>query len=117
MQVLVLLLLGLLTGTLSGLLGVGGAVIMIPVLIYIFKMSQHMAQGTALGAMLLPVGLLAAIKYYQAGDLNIYFAALIAIGFLFGGLIGATIAMPIPDEVLRRIFGVFLLLVSLKLIF
>lgn len=75
-----------------------------------------MAQGTALGAMLLPVGLLAAVKYYQAGNLNVYFAALIAVGFLVGGFFGATIAMPIPDDVLRKIFGIFLLLVALQMI-
>jgi uncharacterized membrane protein YfcA len=116
MQIFLLLVIGLLAGALGGLLGIGGAVLMIPALMYIFKMSQHMAQGTALGAMLLPVGLLAAIKYYQAGNLNVGFAALIAVGFLIGGFFGASLAMPIPDEILRKIFGAFLLLVALQMI-
>ena len=90
---------------------------MIPALIYLFKMSQHLAQGTALGAMLLPVGILAAIKYYQAGNLNVYFAILIAAGFLVGGYFGAALAMPIPDVLLRKLFGGFLLLISLQMIF
>ena len=111
-----LLALGLVTGLISGLLGVGGAVIMIPALIYLYKMSQHLAQGTALGAMLLPVGLLAAVKYWQAGNLNINYAALIALGFLIGGYFGAALAMPIPDEVLRKVFGGFLLVLALQMI-
>ena len=117
MGVVGLLLIGLLTGSLSGLLGVGGAVLMIPALIILYKFSQHLAQGTALGAMLLPVGILAAIKYYQAGNLNIKYAALIALGFLIGGYFGAIVAQPIPDEVLRKIFGAFLLLIALRMIF
>src|SRR3989338_6186030 len=116
-QIFLLLVIGLAAGALSGFLGIGGAVFMIPALVYTFKMTQHMAQGTALGAMLLPVGLLAAIKYYQAGNLNVGYASLIAVGFLIGGFFGAALAMPIPDELLRKIFGVFLLIVSLKLIF
>ena len=111
-----LLALGLVTGLISGLLGVGGAVIMIPALIYLYKMSQHLAQGTALGAMLLPVGLLAAVKYWQAGNLNINYAALIALGFLICGYFGAALAMPIPDEVLRKVFGGFLLVLALQMI-
>ena len=116
METTILLVIGLVAGTLSGFLGVGGATIMIPALVYIFKMSQHMAQGTALGAMLLPVGLLAALKYHQAGNLNIKFAAIIAIAFLVGGLIGATFVQPMPEAVLRKIFALFLLLIALQML-
>lgn len=117
MEILGLILLGITAGSLSGLLGVGGATIMIPALLIIFKMTQHMAQGTSIVALLLPVGLLAAVKYWQAGNINIKFALFIALGFLVGGYIGAVFAQPIPDIILRKIFGIFLLIIAIQIIF
>lgn len=117
MELVSLLLIGLTAGTLSGFLGVGGATILIPALIVIFKMTQHMAQGTSLAALLLPVGLLAVIKYWQSGNVNLNFALIIAIGFLVGGLIGAILAQPVPDMMLRKIFGIYLLIIAVQLIF
>ncbi|MBI5399532.1 sulfite exporter TauE/SafE family protein [Candidatus Saganbacteria bacterium] len=117
MAVIGLLLIGLAAGTLSGLLGVGGAIIMIPALVYFFKIEQHLAQGTALATLLLPVGILAVWKYWQAGNVNLKFAMIIAIAFVIGGLIGAVIAQPIPDTLMRRIFGVLILFVALQYIF
>ena len=76
-----------------------------------------MAQGTAIGALLLPVGMLAAVKYWQAGNLDVKFAAIIAVGFLVGGYFGAAIAMPLSEDLLRKIFGAFLLIIALKMIF
>ncbi len=117
MEILGLILLGITAGSLSGLLGIGGATIMIPALLIIFKMTQHMAQGTSLAALLLPVGLLAAIKYWQAGNVNIKFALFIALGFLVGGYIGAVFAQPIPDVLLRKLFGIYLLIIAIQMIF
>ena len=117
MEILWLTIIGLTAGTLSGFLGVGGATILIPALIIIFKLSQHMAQGTSLAALLLPVGLLAAIKYWQAGNINIKFALLMAVGFLIGGYIGAVFAQPVPDALLRKFFGIYLLIIALQMIF
>lgn len=117
MEIFSLILIGIIAGTLSGLLGVGGATILIPALLIIFKMTQHMAQGTSLIAMLLPVGLLAAIKYAQAGNANIKFGLIIAVGFLIGGWIGASFAQPVPDDILRKIFGVYLLIIAIQMIF
>ena len=117
MDVILLFLIGLAAGALSGLLGVGGATILIPALIIIYKMSQHMSQGTSLAALLLPVGLLAVMKYWQAGNVNIKFAALIAIGFLVGGYFGAAYAQPMADETLRKLFGLYLLIISLRMLF
>ena len=102
---------------LSGFLGVGGATILIPALLILFKMTQHMAQGTSIAALLLPVGLLAAMKYYQTGNINIKFALLLAVGFLIGGYFGAVFAQPVPDDWLRKVFGVYLLLIALQMIF
>jgi len=117
MDILGLLLIGLVAGTLSGFLGVGGATILIPALIIIFKSTQHMAQGTSLAALLLPVGILAVIKYHQTGNVNIKFAAFIALGFVVGGLIGAIFAQPVPDDLLRKFFGIYLLIISIQILF
>jgi hypothetical protein len=117
MEITGLLIIGVIAGTLSGLLGIGGATILIPALLLIFKMTQHMAQGTSIAALLLPVGILAAMKYYQAGNVNIKFAVFMAIGFLIGGYIGAVIAQPIPDVMLRKIFGIYLLIIAVQMIF
>ncbi|MCK5535031.1 sulfite exporter TauE/SafE family protein [bacterium] len=110
------LIIGLLAGSLSGLLGIGGGSIIIPILIYLFGLSQHQAQGTTLALMVPPIGLLAAWHYYRNGNVNIYMASYICIGFLIGGLIGAFLAHSISAIILKRIFGVFLLIISIKMI-
>jgi len=107
---------GLAAGVLSGFLGIGGATIIIPALIMIFKMSQHLAQGTSLAALLLPVGILAVLKYYQVGQVNVKFALLIAGGFLIGGLFGSIWAQPIAPELLRRLFAAYLIIIALQLL-
>lgn len=117
MQTISLLLVGLAAGAMSGLLGIGGATIVVPALIYIYGMSQHLSQGTALAMMVPPIGLLAAWYYWKNDNVNIGWAALLCIGFFVGGLIGAYFANMVPDFHLRRIFGVFMLVIALKLIF
>jgi len=112
-----LFVIGLLAGTLSGLIGIGGATLIIPALLYFFKTNQHLAQGTSIAALLLPVGLLAAVKYHQAGNVNIPFAIVIALGFLVGGLIGATLAQPLPADLLRKLFAGYLIVIALQLLF
>ena len=110
-------LVGLFSGFLSGIFGIGGGIVLIPILVYLFGLSQHDAQGTTLAAMVPPIGLLAAIKYWQAGHVNIPFAALICLGFVFGGYFGAAIIQDVPEAALRRLFGVCLLLIALKMVF
>lgn len=116
MKVFLYVVLGLVAGTFSGLIGIGGAIIIIPVLVLLFGLSQHTAQGTTLALMVPPIGLLAAWAYYKQGFADLKIAAFVCIGFFVGGLIGAKFAMAIPDQLLRRIFGVVLLLVSVKMI-
>lgn len=116
MNVTLYLLLGLITGIFSGLIGIGGAIIIIPTLVLFFGLSQHMAQGTTLALMVPPIGLLAAWTYYRAGFVDLKIAALICAGFFFGGLIGARFATEISDQLLRKIFGVVLLLASIRMI-
>lgn len=117
MNVFLYLLLGLIAGSLSGLIGIGGAIIIIPSLVLLFGMSQHAAQGTTLALMVPPIGLLAAWTYYKQGFVDFKIAGLICLGFFFGGLAGAKFATDIPDDILRKIFGVILLASSLKMIF
>jgi len=109
--------LGLFAGTLSGLIGIGGGIVIIPILVFLFGFTQHQAQGTTLALMIPPIGLLAALEYYRAGQVDLKAAGLVCIGFFVGGLIGAKLAVGVPDEVLKKIFGVILLLVGLRMIF
>src|SRR3989304_7207621 len=113
MNIVFLLLLGLLSGVFSGLIGIGGAIIIIPSLVLLFGLSQHTAQGTTLALMVPPIGLLAAWTYYKQGFVDLKIAGLICLGFFVGGLLGAKFAAEIPDEILRKIFGVGLLVASL----
>jgi len=117
MKELLYLILGLTAGTLSGMFGIGGGTILIPALVFLVGLSQHEAQGTTLAIMLLPIGLLAVMRYYHSGHVHFYIAAFICIGFLIGGLLGANMAEALPNLVLRKAFGVFLLVVSIYTIF
>jgi hypothetical protein len=111
------LLVGLFAGTVSGLIGIGGGVIIVPSLIYLFKLSQQQAQGTTLALLVPPIGLLAAWTYYKHGFVNLNMAIFICLGFFIGGLIGAKIAIGLSSEILRKLFGFALFLISLHMIF
>ena len=117
MAITLYLLLGLIAGVLSGLLGIGGGVFIIPALVFLLKFSQQMAQGTTLAMMIPPIGLLAAWAYYKAGFVDIKVAVFMCIGFFIGGFFGAKIATAFSAVTLSRIFGVMMLLVSFKFIF
>ena len=111
------LVLGLVAGILGGMFGIGGGIVVIPAFIYIFGMSQHMAQGTTLALMVPPIGLLAAWTYYNHGDVNLKVATFVCIGFFIGGLLGAKLAVGIPDAMLKKTFGVAMLAIALQMIF
>jgi uncharacterized protein len=113
----ILVLIGLMAGVFGGLFGVGGAIVMIPAMVYFLGVDQHTAQGTSLAVMLPPIGLFAAYNYYKAGQVNIWYAAIIAVTFLIGGYFGAKIALNLPENLMKKIFGIFLILVALRLIF
>lgn len=117
MDIVFFLLLGLAAGIFSGLIGIGGAIIIIPSLVLLFGLSQHTAQGTTLALMVPPIGLLAAWVYYRQGFVDLKIAGLICLGFFVGGLLGAKFAVAIPDQLLRKVFGVVLLAASLKMMF
>jgi len=106
------LLIGVLIGLFSGVVGIGGGILFVPALVWLYGMDQHKAQGTSLGALLAPVGILAFIEYYRAGNADIRVAALLAVGFLVGGYFGAAGAQMIPELLLRRIFATTLIAVG-----
>lgn len=116
MNIVLLLAVGLAAGVLSGLLGIGGGILIVPCLVFLFGLSQHTAQGTTLALMVPPIGLLAAWTYYKQGDVNVPMAALICLGFFFGGLFGARFAAMINAAALKKLFGVLMLVVALKMI-
>ena len=114
-MILAYLVLGLVVGVLSGIVGIGGGILIVPALTALFHMSQHKAQGTSLGALLAPIGALAFWEYYKAGNVDVAAALVIAVGFLAGGYFGGLWAQHLSEVVLRRVFGALLLLVGAKL--
>jgi len=113
---IILIIIGLLAGVLSGLVGVGGGILMIPLLIIFLGLTQHEAQGTALFAMLPPIGILAAINYYKEGFVKWEYAIVIAFTFVIGGYLGSKLSLSLPPQMVRRIFGIIMLLGAIKLI-
>ena len=111
------IILGAFAGALSGLIGIGGGVIIVPSLVFLFGFSQQEAQGTTLGLLVPPIGILAAWTYYQQGYVNLKVAALICLGFVLGGLLGARLSINLPSNILEKIFGSALLLIALKMLF
>jgi uncharacterized membrane protein YfcA len=101
----------------AGMLGIGGAIIMIPALVFFMGLSQQAAQGTSLAVMLPPIGIIAAYNYYKAGEVNLKFALILAAAFIVGSYFGSKIALNIPPGVLKKIFGILLLLVAAKMLF
>jgi uncharacterized membrane protein YfcA len=115
--ILILLVIGIITGVMAGMLGIGGGLVVIPALVMVMGMSQQSAQGTSLAMMLPPIGIIAVYNYYKAGHVDIRFALLLAAAFIFGSYFGSKLAIKLPTEVLKKIFGVFLLLVAAKMLF
>ena len=107
-----MLLVGLVVGMVSGVVGIGGGVLFIPALVWLLGMSQLKAQGTSLGALLAPVGIFAFWEYYRKGNADLRVGLLLAAGFLVGGYFGAAGAQPIPEAWLRRIFAVTLVAIG-----
>lgn len=115
-QLALLLAVGLVAGIVSGLVGIGGGVIIIPALVFLVGLSQRQAQGTTLALLVPPIGLLAVWTYYQKGDVDIRIAVIVAAGFVVGGLIGAKVAVGLSNAVLAKMFGVLLLGLGLQMI-
>lgn len=114
--ILILVLIGLFAGVLSGLIGVGGGIIIVPALIYMLGFTQHQAQGTSLGLLLPPVGILAAINYYNKGLIDIKVVGIMAVAFIFGGWLGSKLSLTLSETLLKRIFAVVLFYTAFKML-
>ncbi len=115
--VVMLLIIGLAAGVLGGLVGIGGGIIIVPGLIYLLAFSQKEAQGTSLGILLLPIGILGVWQYYKAGYVDMRVVWLVAIGFLAGSYFGSKIALALPQETVKKIFAILMIVVAIKMIF
>jgi len=115
MTIILYALIGLVGGLFSGAFGIGGGTIMVPALVYFFALTQHQAQGTILAVLMVPVSLLAVLRYYQSGNVKIDVAIWIALGFVFGALLGANFIHGLPEATLKRAFGIFLVLIGMRM--
>ena len=110
-------LIGIIAGLVSGFFGVGGGIIIVPLLVMFFGFGQHMAQGTMIATFVLPTFLLAAWKYYQAGNMNIPVAVLVSLGMVVGSMISASHVQSMPPHLLKVLFGTLMVVMGVKLIF
>ena len=114
-DIIILLLIGLASGMVSGVLGIGGGIIIIPALVYFLGYSQKAAQGTSLAMLLPPIGLLAAVNYYNAGFVNVKAAVILILTFIVGSYISSKFAVTLPETVIKKVFATFLLFYAIKL--
>ena len=114
-MILEILLLGFGVGVLVGLLGIGGGVVLVPAMVYLFRMDQHMAQGTSLFVLLPPLGLGALVAYWKRGQVDLRAGILCALGMFIGGYLGSLVAIPLSSRNLKGLFGCFLMLLAFLL--
>lgn len=115
--IVILILIGVAAGILGGMVGVGGGIIIVPALIFFLGFSQKMAQGTSLGILLLPVGILGVIQYYKQGQVDLRVMLIISLGFFVGSFFGSKIALALPQETVKKIFAALMIVVAIKMMF
>ena len=115
--ILIIIMVGIAAGILGGLVGVGGGIIIVPALVYFIGFSQKTAQGTSLGLIMLPVGILGVLQYYKQGHVDFKVVGILAIGFLIGSFFGSKIALSLPQETVKKIFAVLMVLIAIKMLF
>lgn len=116
-MIVVLIIIGLVAGIFGGLVGIGGGIVIVPALIYFLSFSQKEAQGTSLGILLLPIGILGVWQYYKAGYVDMRVVWLVAGGFLAGSYFGSKIALVLPQETVKKLFAILMIVVSIKMLF
>ena len=114
--ILLLVLVGLLAGVLSGLVGIGGGIVIVPALVYFLGFSQYEAQGTSLGLLLLPIGILAVMNYYNKGYIDVKVVAIMCVAFVLGGWLGSKLSLSLPEQTLRKLFAVMLFYTAFKML-
>ena len=115
--IIILLLVGMAAGTLSGMVGIGGGILIVPALVYFLGFSQKMAQGTSLGILLLPIGLLGVLQFYKQGFIDMRVVLIISLAFFFGSYFGSKIALSISQETVKKVFAVLMILIAVKMLF
>lgn len=115
--IFLLLAIGLIAGVLSGLVGIGGGIIIVPALVYLLGYGQHQAQGTSLGLLLLPIGIFATLNYYRKGYVDVKSILMMAGAFLVGGLLGSKLSLSLSETMLKKVFAISLLLIGVKMLF
>lgn len=115
-ELIILVIIGFLAGIVGGSLGLGGGIIIVPALVFILGLTQHQAQGTSLAVLLFPIGFLGVINYTKKGYVNFKFAFILMIAFVLGSYLGSLVSVHLPEKALRKVFGIFLLLISIKMI-
>jgi uncharacterized membrane protein YfcA len=113
--ILLLIIVGLAAGVLSGMVGVGGGIIVVPALVIFLGFSQHQAQGTSLGLLLLPVGILAVMNYYNKGYIDIKVVAIMSIAFVLGGWLGSKLSLSLPQDTVKKIFAIVLFYTAFRM--
>jgi uncharacterized membrane protein YfcA len=113
--ILLLIIVGLAAGVLSGMVGVGGGIIIVPALVIFLGFSQHQAQGTSLGLLLLPVGILAVMNYYNKGYIDIKVVAIMSIAFVLGGWLGSKLSLSLPQDTVKKIFAIVLFYTAFRM--
>lgn len=115
-SILILVAIGIFAGMLSGFVGVGGGMVIVPALIYFLGLTQFQAQGTSLAIMLPPIGILAVMNYYRTDNVNFTYAAIIAATFIIGGYLGSKLALKLPENKVKLIFGLIMLYAAIRMI-
>ena len=115
--IIMLLIIGLFTGVLGGLVGVGGGIILVPALVFFLGFSQMDAQGTSLALIMFPVGILGVIQYYKQGHVDFKIVVLLAIGFIVGSFLGSKISLNINQQIVRKIFACLMIFIAIKMLF
>ncbi|MFN5648176.1 MAG: TSUP family transporter [Sphingobacteriales bacterium] len=115
--IIIVIIIGLVAGMLGGMVGIGGGLVIVPALMYFLAFSQHQAQGTSLGLLVLPVAILAVLNYYKSGFVDFRVVGLLAIGFVVGSYFGSKMALSVPQLTLKRIFAIFMIVIALKMLF
>ena len=115
--IIIIIITGLAAGILGGMVGVGGGIIIVPCLVYFLAFSQHQAQGTSLALMLFPVGILGVINYYKKGYVDFRYAGILAVGFVLGSYLGSKFSLSLPQENVKKIFAVIMIIVAVKMLF
>ena len=115
--ILIIIIVGVAAGMLGGLVGVGGGIIIVPALVYFLGMDQKSAQGTSLGLIMLPVGIFGVLQYYKQGHVDFRIVGILAAGFLAGSYFGSKIALSLPQETVKKIFAILMILIAIKILF